>query len=83
MTDLWAKKGEHLTCENGHVIATVARDIVRGEIAKGDEWEGWTQSQPQTGSLPPLACGQCGAPFFGRTDAGGFRSLYHFEDGWR
>lgn len=60
----WAKKGEHLTCTNGHIIATVARDIEMGEMTQGTEWGEWTQPEPPLGSLGPLCCKQCGAPFF-------------------
>lgn len=77
---LWAKKGERITCADGHIIATVARDIPLGDMPKGDEWEGWTQHEPLKGTMGPHVCVQCGAPWF---TSGAGHPPYHFEDGWR
>lgn len=74
---LWAREGERVTCENGHRIATVARDIHGGEFGRDpSRFVDWCFGiEPEIGSTPPPC--QCGAPWW----IGG--NSMHFEDGYR
>lgn len=75
---LYAEKGEHITCENGHVICTVAHDIAYGQIQDPpNDFEDWKQEEPKRGSASTvIRCEICGAPWF----AG--NGIYHIEDRW-
>ncbi len=35
--EIYARKGEVTACENGHPLGEFTRDVIVGEIAKGDE----------------------------------------------
>jgi hypothetical protein len=80
MTALYAKKGERITCESGHPICTVAKDIPFGAMHDDGFFCDWLQPEPKHGMLASmLGCLICGAPWF----ASGLGPQLHFEDGWR
>jgi hypothetical protein len=94
---MYAKQGERITCENGHLICVVARDIEVGQMPeRGKDLKDWQQPEPDVGTLAKdIKCAQCGAEWFGadvldQLDLTEGRSLkllspmrFHFEDGWR
>lgn len=77
---LYARAGERITCEAGHVVVTVAQDIPMGAPYSSDQYRDWQQPEPKQGMSAALVpCLVCGAPWFGSLNAG-----LHFEDGgWR
>lgn len=74
---LYACAGERVTCENGHYICTVARDIVMGAFAQRGEFMDWCfGGEPEIGKPPPPC--QCGAPWWQPGQK------FHFDNGgWR
>lgn len=65
-TGVYAMKGERITCENGHHIATLAEDMPFYHIGP-PPLEDWQQREPpQIGELYPR-CEICGGPFFDGT----------------
>lgn len=82
---IYARKGEHVTCENGHHICTVAHDLIVGATPKtgGVDFIDWTQPEPVAGTMAKdCACAVCGALWLGGPD-GNIATVLHFEDGWR
>ena len=64
MKPTYARKGEAVTCENGHVIATFSRDALCGEAFRQSSFLcGWTQPEPRPGDAD-IVCRTCGAPFY-------------------
>ena len=74
MTNLYARRGEVVTCERGHEVGSISRDITRGEVTRGDEVIG---QEVQFGSLF-LPCKICGAPWTGFFPDG--VGAFHFKD---
>ncbi len=76
---LVAKKGEKVTCTNGHVICEVVDDLYVGRTLWGDCFGAWRQPPPVPGTTDKPPCIICGAPFIA-SDSWAF----HYEDGtWR
>lgn len=66
-TDASLKKGDLVTCTNGHIVAEVLRDVALGEI---NTWGGaignWRQDDILiVGSTHMPVCQICGASFIG------------------
>ncbi len=57
---LFAKAGDQVTCENGHIICTVSRNIFVADDYVPTHLINWTQPEPKTGSLTDVKCAQCG-----------------------
>lgn len=76
---VFAKKGEPVTCENGHIICTFSRNVAVADDFIPTHLYTWTQPEPQRGDSGPV-CAQCGALFW--HGAGGGQH-FHFADGWR
>lgn len=72
-------KGMKITCENGHYIGEVLKDLHAGDIGWGDAFGNWaTGVDIQVGQTKQPFCPECGAKF-----ADGAWS-FHYEDGtWR
>ncbi len=89
---IYAKKGEHIICENGHVICEIAKTVLTGNYQKGGELTNWRQKEPRIGDSVPL-CEKCGAEFYRNNiavDAPGLNDVklmagirMHFKNGWR
>lgn len=63
---IYARAGEQVTCENGHVICEVKRDIEKGASQQGNELHRWRDPEPQPGTLTAdIKCCRCGAPWAG------------------
>jgi hypothetical protein len=85
----WARKGEKITCENGHPIGEIIRDIKIGEDFDPQALGNWIQEEPIVGKVPPR-CSICGE-WWHRvetrpTEVEGLkfgRFQYHIEDDWR
>lgn len=75
---LFAKKGEEVTCENGHVVCQFSRTIHRGTSFDPHHLHRWRQTPPKVDSLK-VECNICGAKFWHGFDGQNF----HFADGWR
>lgn len=78
----FAKRGDRVTCEEGHYICVAARDLYVGDMQDGrEDWADWCfDAPPIPGTLPPPC--QCGAVWWKPLrdeDIVGF----HFEEGWR
>ncbi len=71
------RKGDHITCTNGHVIGEVLEDIGLGTMNWGAMIGKWRQEDhPIPGSMKTSKCAICGAEFM--REAGGL----HIS-GWR
>ncbi|MEQ8226713.1 MAG: hypothetical protein RIA64_01405 [Rhodospirillales bacterium] len=74
--EIYARKGERITCTEGHHICTMAKDAVLGDMPEPEDYTDWQIPEPKFGAYPTC---HCGAPFFS-TNTG---TVLHFEDGWR
>ena len=78
------KKGEHVTCTNGHVICDLLCDLSFGGMPDtwADAFGNWRQDdRPKLGSMHQPKCAICGAPFLSAWDWGW---SHHMEiDGWQ
>ena len=58
------KKGDFITCTNGHVIGEVLEDVGFGTVAWGNYIGKWRQDDvPIAGAMHKPKCAICGAPF--------------------
>jgi hypothetical protein len=81
MDNLFARKGEAVMCENGHIICTVANNIaVAGKYVPTNMYN-WTQPEPVSGEkdFTKIICQRCGSLFW-HCEGG---QHFHFSDGWR
>lgn len=70
-----ARKGEWVTCEAGHRICRIAKDIPYGGLYDPAYFMDWKQPEPKVGTLEQ-PCVVCGAEWF--------RGMsLHFGGGWR
>lgn len=79
MSDLiFARAQERITCEQGHLICTMARTVLIGEpIDPSRDFKHWQQTPPVVGQEGnTVRCSRCRGWW---TESGRF----HFEDGWR
>lgn len=78
---VFARPGEEITCENGHVICEVKETIYSGDLHdEGRKLHRWRQPPPKSGTLQDqVKCNVCGAFFWHGYDG----QHYHFMDGWR
>lgn len=74
----YARAGEEVTCEGGHVICVVLVDIPRGAEHSDHYLGDWCDPKPAIGSRP--VCSRCGAWWI-RWESGS--TLLHFASGWR
>jgi hypothetical protein len=79
MTKRFAKKGEWVTCENGHPICVAIRNINEADIFVPTHLAAWQQPEPKCGDVSPV-CARCGAAFWHSYGGG---QHFHFKDGWR
>lgn len=82
---LFARRGEWVTCENGHHICQFTRDVMVGEMFDPAAMGNWQRPAPERGTMhhdalcdirEPGAALPCGARWF-------IGCNYHFADGWR
>lgn len=73
-------KGMKITCENGHYIGEVLKDLYAGDIGWGDAFGNWAAGVVMNvGQTEKPKCPECGAKFI--SDA---YWSFHYEDGsWR
>jgi hypothetical protein len=81
-----ALKSDVVTCENGHRICEVARDLLQGEAATDQTFCSWEENQ-ELQLLPwgDALCAICKAPWLGtdQTPMGNRIQRIHFATGWR
>lgn len=75
----FAKKSELITCENGHPICLVARDVTTTDVFMPTHLIAWQQPEPKHGDTE-VHCSRCGGLFWHANDGG---QHFHFRDGWR
>lgn len=82
---LFARKGEWVTCANGHRICQFTRDVRIGEMFDPTAMGNWQRETPARGTMhydalcdvhEPGAALPCRAEWFHGVS-------YHFADGWR
>lgn len=78
MTKPLATAGELLTCENGHVIAEVARDLMPFEMISPGDFTHWRMGKPTSDEVAPC---MCGALYINVKSFGGVYP--HIGDEWR
>lgn len=72
--------GEKITCESGHQICSVVKQISAGEEVDVSCFGEWVQLEPELGEPFPLLCNKCGSHWM-RGD--GFEGLrIHTVLGW-
>jgi|SRR6202035_1763888 len=59
--DIYARKGELITCERGHIICAMQKTVKRGDPFIGDEFCDWQMKKPYRGQHPIPRCEKCGA----------------------
>jgi hypothetical protein len=74
------RKGDVVTCENGHPLYEAIRDIYRQKIVQASAFRGVGNIPSPAGNDPMRPCPICGAEF--HREHGGKLQL-HFADGWR
>lgn len=76
---IYAKKGERITCENGHEICTFSREVLYGDEQNvAVDLTNWKQAEPQKGDpCESIRCEICRAEWI----RNGFN--YHIEGEWR
>ena len=75
--NVYAYKGETITCENGHPICDFARTVKIGEIQNGtDDLTDWRQPIPVVGTFPVPGCAICGARWSDGV-------VFHVGNSWR
>lgn len=79
LSGAFARKGEHVTCDQGHRIATVARDIV-GDRVVAEDLTDWCFGETLPDGVPPPPC-QCGAIWW--RPVLNMCGQWHFSGGWR
>ena len=77
MLELYANVGEEVTCERGHIIGHLERDLFRGQVAVGDEVIG-----VHVAAFEYWPACWCGAHYTASTKDSS-RGYFHFSDGWR
>lgn len=78
-SNTYAEAGEQVVCANkGHIICTVARPILIGELPTPDQFTSWHQPEPRVGQRYST-CRICQGHWF----HGGPPLRLHFRDGWR
>lgn len=77
---LYGRRGETITCQNGHYIATLARDVEIGALIVAEMFDAPTFVVAKFQSFGQ--CPRCDA-CFGITCWPGGGSALHFEQGWR
>lgn len=75
---VYARKGDWVTCENGHVICMFTRKVILGDPFDMSALDLWKQPIPKIGDPIPV-CKHCGADFV----RGLMGNEFHFYDGWR
>ena len=82
---LIASEGEPVTCERGHAIATINRDVPRG-LADEALARSFTFApgvpEPDRGTRLPLRC-SCGAPWLKSVEGTSRAIMVHVSGGWR
>ena len=73
--NIYAKRGDLITCENGHPIATFERDVEVGDSFDATAIVAWQQTPPEIGTMEK-PCEICGQRWFKGP-------YFHFWDGWR
>jgi hypothetical protein len=80
--ELWASKGEVVTCINGHPICTISRDIYVGEGREDSDFENWKQDKPdRRTSVADIKCNRCRGVWLRGNKRDGY--AFHFASGWR
>lgn len=76
---VFGNPGEHVTCDRGHIICTVAEPLrVMSPIVPSlfKDWQ-----QPQQNNAPIEPCRHCGAPWLRQVRPGGYQ--IRLASGWR
>lgn len=77
---LYARTGEVVTCERGHPIASVARDIHRGDAVRVNQFD-WIIADPPTPATPlSRSLCECGGRYIRCTARG---VDLHVAGAWR
>lgn len=79
--DVFARKGEVVTCENGHAICDVGVDLHRFGYMRAADFTNWRKLPPPQSGEQVTSCPECGAPFITQMRRG--QTQIHFANGWR
>ena len=81
---IYLQKGEQITCEGGHIICEVARDIHSSEpMNSAVQLTNWTQEPPKISTPLPILCERCKLPFARGGTFFGQSVKVHTNSGWR
>lgn len=83
MPEVFARKGEKITCTNGHTIMEIGHDLIRhARVAAADFKAIDGVAPPQRGDKMKPDCPRCHAEWW-RWNWPYREIQLHFEDGWR
>lgn len=86
-SQLWARKGETITCINDHPVCDTARDIASDEPHAPANFTNWRQPEPDVSThITTIRCTECKGVWIrmGRSQVGNMVYQIHFlSGGWR
>ena len=81
-SQLYARKGECITCINGHAICEFFRDVKRGDGRSAEDFTNWRQPEPdKSASVADIRCIECRGSWINGNARDGYQ--FHFSEGWR
>jgi len=79
---LYASKGEVVTCENGHEICELSKDVFVDDLIMVEQFENWRNQKPPMPCEVITPCQTCGARYLmSEIPFGG--SWLHINGQWR
>lgn len=76
---IYVREGEIVTCENGHELYEITRDVERFERVSAVQFSPVSIGVPEPVNGEPIPdCPLCGARFHDSET-----SRFHFKEGWR
>lgn len=80
---LYASKGEVVTCENGHEICELSRDVFVDDPIIVEQFENWRNQEPPKPYEIIKPCQTCGARFIDTAQYPYGGSWLHINEEWR
>jgi hypothetical protein len=78
---IYAHKGEEITCQRKHHVATITRDCFVNEVMEADLFQWAEGMRPRVANDALGVCDKCGSYFNGKDALG--CTVLHFRHGWR
>jgi len=79
---LYAAKGEVVSCTTGHEVCELSRDVYIGDTVQSEQFTNWRNQKPPIAGDLIAPCQTCGHPFImSQMPYGGSR--LHIDGEWR